>query len=220
MTFKTVVSILFLQVTLFTFLNAQKGNVAPGYIVDNEGVKTEGFIQVQKRINNEIKVKFSTKQKAKKFPTYKVKDLSGYGYESTVLNNMKEPIPVWRHFERFELDRPARIISSNSSLLEKVVEGYLTVYLFEYETANDLENPITKRYIIMHNGEELCQIELDNFEEASKALFEGYTSMVNSIGKKQFRFKSMIRLVEDFNYWNENQHDPNIYKMNPKIYSQ
>lgn len=72
----------------------------------------------------------------------------------------------------------------------------------------------------MHNGEELCQIELDNFEEASKVLFEGYTSMVNSIGKKQFRFKSMIRLVEDFNYWNENQHDPNIYKMNPKIYSQ
>lgn len=217
---KVITTILFIQFTLISMSFGQKGQIAKGYIVDLDGQKIEGFIQIPKRVESGVRVKFSEKKKAKKLPVYKTKDLSAYGFETTKVNNSNETVTYWRHFEKFELDRPAKMFNTNFSLIEKILEGHLTIYLFEYDTGANVEEPITMRYIVMQDGEELCQIEMDNFEDACKSLFEGYTSMVKSIGKKQFRFKNFERLVDDFNYWNENQHDPNIYKMNPKIYAQ
>lgn len=202
-------------------LNAQKGDITNGYIIKNDSVEVEGYVQLQKDFDYVTRVKFSEKENFKKYPIFKTKSILGYGFETTRYTNLNEPYIYWRHFKIYELDRPARMFASNTSFIEKILEGgEYEVWQFLYETGADIEMPITTRYIIFQDGEEICQIEARNFIESASTLFEGYTSLVKSLGKKQFRFDNFIRLVEDFNFWIENGHDPKIYKMNPKIFAQ
>jgi len=100
-----------------------------------------------------------------------------------------------------------------------VSEGHYTVYKFLYETGGNVEMPITTRYVVMNKGEEVAQVEEDNFNKEAKRLFAGYTALIDSLGEKKFQFKNFVRLTDDYNYWIIEQHDPNKYKLNPKIYN-
>ncbi len=192
-----------------------------GYIVDNEGARIDGFVQPQNdEVEYEVKVRFNEKEQAKKYTSYKTKNLSAYGFEEIRQNNMSEDYIHWRHFIKYELDRPAKLFASNISFIERMVDGELVLYQFLYDTASDIENPVTTRYIVMQNGEELCQIEEEDFVKSTKQLFDGYDALASSIGELKFRFHNLPRLVDDYNYWLENKHDSNTYKMNPNIFTQ
>lgn len=199
----------------------QKGEIADGYIIDHDDQRKDGFVVVRKQIDSQLKVKFSEDKNVKKYPVYRVRDIKAYGYETTLVDHQNNPYQHWRHFHSYEFERPARIMSSNISLIERVVEnGYYTVSVFKYETGGNVDMPITIRYIVFCDGAEIAQVELDNFEIITKDLFGDYTALTNSLGEIKFRFGNFVRLVEDYNFWIESMHDPNIYKMNPKIFNQ
>ncbi len=214
-------SLLFLlHFTLYFFTFGQKGVIADGYIIKNNGDRVEGYIQVLGEVERMVKVRFSETKKAKKFPLYKTKDLLAYGFSEARKTNLNEEYIHVRHFMKYELDRPARILASNFSFIEQLNEGHFVAYTFLYETGSDVKNPIKTRYIVMQDEKEVCQIEEEGFKESAKQLFEGYDALVNSLGKLQFRFENFPRLIDDHNYWLENKHDPSQYKMNPKIFDQ
>ena len=216
----------FSMTLLFTLLicfniNAQKGKVTKGYIIDNEGNKIEGYVQIQKdEIEYMVKVRFNENMKSKKYTSFKPKDISGYGFVEVRQNNMSEDYDHVREFIKYELDRPAKLFAANTSFIEKIVDGTLEIYQFNYETAANVENPVSIRYIVLQSGEEIAQIEESKFAESSRAVFAGYTALIDSLGKLNFKFANFPRLVEDYNYWLLNKHDPATYKMNPIIFNQ
>jgi hypothetical protein len=200
---------------------AQKGDARKGYIIDSEGNKTEGFVRSQSdEIEYVVRVRFSEKETAKKYGLYKPKGISAYGFEEVRKSNLNEEYKHWRKFIRYDFERPARIFATNSSFIEQVVEGELNLYQFLYETGADIEHPVTTRYIVIRNGEELCQVEEEDFRQAARKLFDGYHALVNSLGEPSFKFSNLPRLVDDYNFWLENKHDSNTYKMNPNIFNQ
>ena len=213
--------VLFLMVLATTLATGQKGERVVGYILDNDNQKKEGYIELLGELNREVKVKFSEKKSAKKYSTIKIKDLKGYGFLEQTENEFADEDENWKHFVKYEFERPAKVFATNESLIEVVVsEGYYTAYKFLYESGGNVEMPVTTRYVILKEGLEAAQIEEDNFEKEAKILFADYTALHDSIGKKKFRFASLVRLIDDYNFWKEAQHDPNIYKLNPKIYNQ
>jgi len=199
---------------------AQKEDIAVAYIIDKEGQRKDGFIIVPKQIENEVKIKFSEVKKKNKYSILRSKDIKAYGFETTRYDSQNNAYIHWRHFSAYEFERPARIMASNTSLIEKLVEGYYDVSLFEYETGGKVDMPVTTRYLVFCDSIEVVQVEEDNFEEVANDIFGDYIALCSSIGKVKFRFGNFIRLIEDYNYWKEAQHDPNIYKMNPKIFDQ
>jgi hypothetical protein len=216
-----IYGVLFLMVLATSLANGQKGERVVGYILDSDNQKREGYIEVLGELNREVKVKFSEKKSAKKYSTIKIKDLNGYGFLDQTENEFVEEGENWRHFVKYEFERPAKVFATNESLIEVVVsDGYYTVYKFLFESGGDVKMPVTTRYVILKDGEEVVQIEEENFEKEVKILFADYTALHDSIGEKKFRFTSLVRLTDDYNFWKEAQHDPNIYKLNPKIYNQ
>ena len=216
-----IYGVLFLMVLATSLANGQKGERVVGYILDGDNQKREGYIEVLGELNREVKVKFSEKKSAKKYSTIKIKDLNGYGFLDQTENEFVEEGENWRHFVKYEFERPAKVFATNESLIEVVVsDGYYTVYKFLFESGGDVKMPVTTRYVILKDGEEVVQIEEENFEKEVKILFADYTALHDSIGEKKFRFTSLVRLTDDYNFWKEAQHDPNIYKLNPKIYNQ
>ena len=203
------------------FAIGQKGEKVEGYIIDNDNQKTEGFIEVLGELNQEVKVKFSEKKSTKKYKTLKIKDVLGYGFVGKPKNEFAEKEDNWRHYVKYEFERPAKVFASNESLIEVVIsDGYYTVYKFLYETGGNVDMPITTRYVVLADGKEVAQLEEDSFEKEAKNLFRDYTALYDSVGKQKFRFRSFIRLIDDYNFWKAEQHDPNTYKLNPKIYNQ
>ncbi len=220
MKLKTILGLVFFVLPICTSLLGQKGARVQGYIIDNKDQKIEGFIEILGELNAEVKVKFSEKKSAKKYATIKIKDLNGYGFVEENESDFVEKGVNWRHFIKYEFERPAKVFASNKSLIELVVsEGHYTVYKFLYETGGNVEMPITTRYVVMNKGEEVAQVEEDNFNKEAKRLFAGYTALIDSLGEKKFQFKNFVRLTDDYNYWIIEQHDPNKYKLNPKIYN-
>ncbi len=220
MKFIKMYGVLLMMLLATCFASAQKGEKVQGYIIDNNNQKTEGFIEILGELNSEVKVKFSDDKGAKKYKTIKIKDIKGYGFEGQAENEFVEKGDDLRHFVKYEFERPAKVFATNESLIEVVVaEGHYTVYKFLYESGGDVEMPVTTRYIVLKNGEELVQVEEDNFEKESKKLFADYIALHDSIGKPKYRFRSFIRLTDDYNFWKVEQHDPNQYKLNPKIYN-
>ncbi len=213
--------VLLLMILATNFAIGQKGERVTGYILDNDNQKKEGFIEVLGDLNSEVKVKFSEKKSAKKYRTIKIKDLNGYGFLGQKKNEFVKEEENWRHFVKYEFERPAKVFATNESLIEVVVlEGYYSVYKFLYESGNNVNMPVTTRYVILVGGTEVAQIEEDNFETESKKIFKKYIALHDSIGKQKFRFSNLVRLIEDYNFWKEEQHDTKVYKLNPKIYNQ
>ncbi len=199
---------------------AQKGAKVTGYIIDVNDQKTEGYIEVLGELNSEVKVKFSENKSAKKYRSIKIKDLNGYGFVGQYGDSSHSERDNWRHFVKYEFERPAKVFATNESLIEVMIpSGYYTVYKFLYESGGNVETPVTTRYIVLKDGVELVQIEEDSFDKEVKKLFKDYTALYESIGKRKFRFISFVRLVSDYNFWIEEQHDPKRYKLNPKIYN-
>lgn len=220
MKLKTILGLVFFVLPMCTSLLGQKGARVQGYIIDNNDQKIEGFIEILGELNAEVKVKFSEKKSVKKYNTIKVKDLNGYGFIGIDDSEFVKKGDQWHHFIKYEFERPAKVFATNQSLIELVVsEGRYIVYKFLYETGGNVEMPVTTRYIVMEEGIEVAQVEEDNFKKEAKRLFADYTALIDSLGEKKFQFKSFVRLTDDYNYWFTEQHDPNKYKLNPKIYN-
>lgn len=204
----------FLGISFITY--AQK-DLASASITLKNGDELTGYVSVLNDIESEIRVKFYNKVggKAKK---YKANQIESYSFEATHIDEVGNAYKYWRHYKQMTMERPPRVMAQPLCLVEKVTEGYMTTYLFKFDTPSDFEHPESAMYIIRREGLKEKRIERDNFKEEARKLFHDYPALLSQLGKKKFKFQNLKRMIDDYNYWKVNQHDPNVYKLNPKIF--
>jgi len=211
--------VIYLVLTLCIFqsnLFAQK-DLAKAYLNLQNGDKLEGYVQVINDIENEAKIKFY-KNKDGKAKTYKSKAVKSYGFEASHEDEVGNIYKYWRHYKQMTMERPPRVMATAETLVEKVAEGEIVLYKFIFDTPSNLEMPQSTMYIIKREGKREKRMTIDNFKVEAKKLFADYTALVSQLGNKQFKFVNMKRMVDDYNYWKENNHEATVYKMNPKIF--
>ncbi len=210
-------------ITLFTVLlmgisislNAQtkKGDKVPGYIVENNGKKVSGYVIVDDWADNQISVKFIKKGTGKKV-TYKPTQLKGYGYEETIVDCVGNKEKRSVEYETRKADRPSRIFGPTTVFMHKEVsEGHYKLFCFYVEIRTNVKKPYEYSFFIEDDKGTFTKVDSENFKAISSKLFKDYPALKSRIGEKDFKMKNLDRMIADYNYWKEEKHDPNEYRV-------
>jgi len=202
-----------LFLTIFCFnLNAQKGKMLNGYILLKNGSRVEGKCKIGSITNREVKVTFQRKGAPKK-RVYKPKELLGYGYESPELDDLGLDEPQWIHYETLKVDYPTKPFGSTTVFVEREVEGTINLYCHYIEVRNNRKNPYRYVYYMKTETGVYKKLEKDSFKSTAKKVFKDYPALASRIGKKDFLYRNLDRMIRDFNYWSVNKHDKNEYRV-------
>ncbi|MEM6966590.1 MAG: hypothetical protein AAF573_17630 [Bacteroidota bacterium] len=204
--------ILFLSILINFNLTAEKGDRVPGYILTLDGDRVEGEVIVGSITDNEVKVQFIEEGLEKK-KTYKAKQLKGYGFESVQEDDLGLEYKRWVHYEQQKVDYPPKPFASNTVFMLREESGALTLYCYYIEVRNDRKKPYRYHYYIKDDDGNLEKIEKEEFRKIASKLFKKYSAMYTKIGQKNFNYKNLDRMVRDYNYWVENQHNANEYRV-------
>jgi len=183
----------------------KKATKVPGYILDKKGKKVEGKIIPGSITGNELKITFISRSGQKK--SYKPKDIQGYGYEAEIEDDLGLGETEWLHYESAKADYPPKPFASKDVFMQRESEGALSLFCYYIEVRNNPKQPFRYIYYLKDQNGKLNKIEKDDFKKVSKTLFKDYTAMSNRIGRKDFLYKNLDRMVRDYNYWVANAHD-------------
>ena len=195
---------------------AQKGKTAPAYIIHEDGTKEEGKIILGSITDHEVKIKFIT-QKGKK-QQYKAKSLLAYGYEATEKDDLGKPYKKWKHYEQQQADYPPKPFAETTVFMDREVEGTHNLYCYYIEQRTNVEEPYKYIYYIKSGDKTLVKVEEKDFLKFSRSFFADYPAMLKGLGKKHFKYINLNRMVRDYNYFLQNGHDKEVYKMAPESY--
>lgn len=184
---------------------------APGYILNKNGKKIEGYIVPGSITDNELKITFISRSGQKK--SYKPKDIKGYGYEAEIEDDLGLGETEWLHYESTKADYPPKPFASKDVFMQRESEGAVSLFCYYIEVRNNPKQPFRYVYYLKDQDGKLNKIEKDDFKKVSKTLFKDYTAMSNRIGRKDFLYKNLDRMVRDYNYWVANQHDAGEYRV-------
>ncbi|MFT5168157.1 MAG: hypothetical protein ACI8P3_003397 [Saprospiraceae bacterium] len=193
-------------------LHAKKGDKVPGYVTLNDGVKMEGKIIIGSITDNETKVVFYNEDNNKK-TTYKPKDLEGYGFEEKEIDEIGKTVKRWIHFDRQKVDYPPKMFASTTVFMEREERGIVTLYTYYIEIRDNPKQPYKYYYYILTEDDELEKVEKEDYVNTAKKIFKQYSALNSRIGKKDFEYRNLDRMVRDYNYWTVQQHDPDTYKV-------
>lgn len=200
---------------IYSFDFAGKKDIYPGYVIFNNDHREEGKIQPGSLTDNEVKIKFIEKGKKK---VLKPEDIKEYGFEKIEKNDLGNMVKKWYRYVKAEADYPPKPFGSNEVFMELEVEGALNLYSYYIEMRAKREDPFQHSYYIKGETGKLTLIEEKTFRRQSRKFFKDYSAMSSQIGKKQFRYDNLKRMVRDYNFWVKNQHDSNEYKVSPENY--
>jgi hypothetical protein len=200
--------------SLFLALNAfaKKGDKVPGYIVFEDGTKTQGIVVIGSITDNEVKVAFIENGKSKK-TVYRPADLISYGFQEIEKDEFGQDIKRWVHYDRFEVDYPPKIFASTTVFMEREVKGTVSVYCYYIEVRNDPKKPYRYFYYLKDQNDNIQKVERESFPDLAKSVFKNYTALTDRIGKKSFEYRNLDRMVRDYNYWVVNQHNSKEYRV-------
>ncbi|MEO1514339.1 MAG: hypothetical protein AAFV95_04980 [Bacteroidota bacterium] len=196
---------------------AKKGDKVPGYIIDNDGERIEGTVQMGSITDNEVKVQFIHQGKSRK-TTYKPNQLQGYGMQVEEIDEIGRKNKRWIHFERQKVDYPPKPFGPTTVFMEKESEGDLTLYCYYIEVRNNPKKPYKYHYYIKDTKGKFNKITRDKFTKDARSIFKDYTALSKRIGSKKFEYRNLDRMVRDYNYWTVAKHDANEYKVAMKDY--
>ena len=191
---------------------AKKSERYPGYILTLDEEKIEGDVLVGSITDREAKIQFIAEGTEKK-KTYKAKELAGYGFESVEEDDLGLEYKRWIHFEQQKVDYPPKPFASTTVFMQKEESGALELYTYYMEVRNDRKNPFKYQYYIKDDKGKLVKVEKGDFRKVAGRLFKDYSAMYAKIGKKDFQFKNLDRMVRDYNYWSTNQHSASEYRV-------
>ena len=209
-TIKTLLTVFSLLLS-FT-LTAKKGDKVPGYIVFENGDKIDGTVIIGSITDNEVKVVFFEIGKNRK-STYKPTDITAYGYEETLIDDLGLEVKKWVHYDRFKVDYPPKIFASTTVFMEREVEGEVSVYCYYVEVRNDPKKPYRYYYYLKDQNGAIEKVERESFANVARSVFKDYTALSERIGKKSFEYRNLDRMVRDYNYWVVNQHSSDEYRV-------
>jgi len=190
----------------------KKSDPVQGYIVTLENKKIEGEIIAGSITDNEVKIIFISETNEKK-KTYKAKELLGYGYESIEEDDLGLEYKRWIHYEQQKVDYPPKPFGSTTVFMQREESGALTLYCYYIEVRNNRKQPFRYHYYIKNDNNKLVKIEKDDFRKVANKVFKDYQAMNSKIGGKDFQYKNLDRMVRDYNFWVDNRHDPNEYRV-------
>jgi len=180
----------------------------PGYLILDNDQKIEGKIIPGSVTDNEVKVKFIEKGKKK---TYKPKKIKAYGYQISAKNDVGKTVYEWIRYVRKEVKEPPKPFGSNTVFMKQEVGGSIELFSYYVEMR-------AKHYFITEKGGKIKEITERKFRRITLELFRSYKALHSRIGQKQFKYKDLIRMVRDYNYWIENGHDTEEYVVSPENY--
>lgn len=190
----------------------KKSESAPGYILTLDKQKIEGQVFYGSITDNEVKIQF-VKEGTDKKKTYKGKDILGYGYESVEEDDLGLEYKRMVHYEQQKVDYPPKPFASTTVFMQKEEAGALTLFCYYVEVRNDRKNPYQYHYFAQNEKGDLVKIEKKDFRKEAGKLFKGYSAMYSKIGQKDFQYKNLDRMVRDYNFWVDNQHDAGEYRV-------
>jgi len=188
----------------------KRGKVT-GYILNKNGKKIEGKILPGSITGNELKITFISRSGQKK--SYKPKEIQGYGYLAEVDDDLGLGDSEWVHYESATADYPPKPFASKDVFMQRESDGAISLYCYYIEVRNNPKKPFRYVYYLKDKNGKLNKIEKDDFKKVSKTLFKDYTAMSSRIGRKDFLYKNLDRMVRDYNYWVANAHDANEYRV-------
>ena len=198
---------------LFSFgLFAKKGDKVPGYVILNGGERVEGKVVIGSITDNETKVVFY-KEDSNKKAIYKPKDLEGYGFEEKEIDEIGKTVKRWIHFDRQKVDYPPKIFASTTVFMEREEKGLITLYTYYIEVRDNPKKPYKYFYYILTEDGDLEKVDPEDYVNTAKKVFKDYSALRSRIGKKNFEYRNIDRMVRDYNYWTVQQHDPDTYKV-------
>jgi len=89
----------------------------------------------------------------------------------------------------------------------------LTLYSYFIEVRNNPKKPYKFQYYLKDDNGKVQKIEKEDFRKTASKAFGDYTAMAGKIGKADFQYKNLDRMVRDFNYWTTNNHNANEYRV-------
>ena len=189
-----------------------KSDPVPGYIIKRSGERVEGEIIPGSITDNEVKVVFIPEGRDKK-TTYKPKDLNAYGYEELQEDDLGIEYTSWVEYEVHKVDYPPKPFGPTTVFLKKEEAGSLTLFAYFIEVRNDPKNPYRYHYYLKDDNGKVQKIEKEDFRKTAAKAFGDYTAMAGKIGKSDFQYKNLDRMVRDYNYWMTNNHNANEYRV-------
>lgn len=208
----TINALAFALLFLSTSLLAQKGEKVPGYVILDNDRRIEGQIKVGNITENEVKVTFYSKRTGEK-KVYKSTELRAYGYEGFDIDELGNEVSEWVHYERHKVDYPPKPFGPTTVLMQKEEEGAVTLFVYYIENRSDVKNPYRYHYYIQGEDGDLEKVERESFTSVSKKVFADYSALTSRVGKKDFSYRNLDRMVRDYNYWTVNQHDKSEYRV-------
>lgn len=193
-------------------LFAKKGDKVPGYVILNGGEKVEGKVQIGSITDNETKVVFFKGDSNKK-TVYKPKQIESYGFEEMEIDEIGRTVKRWVHFDRHKVDYPPKIFASTTVFLEREEQGIITLYTYYVEIRDNPKKPYKYFYYLLNEEGDLEKVEREDFVNTAKKYFKDYSALKLRVGKKDFEYRNLDRMVRDYNYWTVQQHDPDTYKV-------
>ncbi len=191
---------------------SQKGEKVSAYILKKDGSRVEGEIKVGSITDNEVKIQFYAKGKSKK-TTYKPNDLLGYGYEAREQDDLGFDEYRWIHYETMKVDYPAKPFGSTTVFVEREVDGAVALFCYYIEVRNNPKKPYRYYYMIRDSEGKVTKVEEKNFRKTVMSTFTDYSALTSRLGKKDFLYRNLDRMVRDYNYWTVNQHDSSEYRV-------
>ena len=196
----------------YTIAPPIKSKPVPGYIIKRSGERLEGEIIPGSITDNEVKVVFIEEGRDKK-STYKPKDLNAYGYEELQEDDLGIEYTTWVEYEVHKVDYPPKPFGPTTVFLKKEESGALTLYAYFIEVRNDPKTPYRYHYYLKDDNGKVQKIEKEDFRKTAQKAFGNYTAMAGKIGKSDFQYKNLDRMVRDYNYWTTNNHNANEYRV-------
>jgi hypothetical protein len=199
------------RINLFIFLlclltintSAQRknvGNWVQGFIVDNKQDTIHGLVEIEDYELAEIRVKFKKKygREYSKKKTYKTDDIVGYAVKVRVNNNSDVIQEEWIAYVKKEVMEAPRPFGGKTVFLQQREIGVLNLYVY-YIRSNSSVN--TSQYFIIEsaNAEELIKVTEDNFDEIVKKYIVGCSQVKNRIGRADFSYLNLDRIVYFYN---------------------
>ncbi|MEL6637940.1 MAG: hypothetical protein AAFW73_23085 [Bacteroidota bacterium] len=208
------IALLLILPTIYSFLVPDgKGDVFPGYVMLESGQRLEGLVVLGTFIESELKVKFIDRGKKKAFTP---EEISAYGYEKTVVDDLGKKRRRWVHYERMEALEPPRIFAPTRVFVEREVAGDLDLFCFYIQLRGNVERPYHYYYLLRRADDTLVKLTETDYREVLGEELRAYPALVQRLGKRQFEFADVVRMLRDYNYWRQNQHAPEEYRVSPE----
>ncbi len=176
----------------------QSNKTYEGYIINNDGKKLEGQIQMLSPSLNEIKVKFIDSNNAK--TTYKAKQVKEYAFKVGKWNKATgSHIEEWVFYTRKNVERSPVAFGPTNVLIERQVSGTINMYNHFVEQNVTTGKPFIHIIYVEKQNKELVSVTKENYKEILRELTTDYPTIHNQIGTKGNAFKDIPEILTAYN---------------------